>query len=172
MPTKELTDEERFCTTLPYDFAYYCQLRKTFEAGYCGFCDLDRSINKVLHENEDWIMFENAFKNSRPCEVMLVIISREHWRKLGDITPQGWASFGEMITFAEEHYDLPGGMLFARFGDMRLNAGTMLHLHWNLWVPNGKGPLTIPIFKSEEEREKDEARAAGFSAQYEAGERA
>ncbi len=172
MPQKVLTEEERFCTTLPYDFAYYCQLRKTFEDGYCGFCGLDHSINTVLHENADWIMFENAFKNTRPCEVMLVIISRKHWRKLSDVTPQAWASFAEMIAYAEAHFNLPGGMLFARFGDMRLNAGTMLHLHWNLWVPSGTGPLSIPVFKSKEEREKDVARALEFEARYNAGERA
>ena len=172
MPAKELTEEERFCTTLPYDFAYYCQLRKTFEEGYCGFCDLDEAINPTLYENEHWILTENAFKNVRPCKVMLLIISKEHWRQLGDITPEAWASFSEMIAWAEKEYNIPGGMLFLRFGDMRLNAGTMLHLHWNLWVPDGSGPLSAPIFKSEEERAKDEARAAGFAARYEAGERA
>jgi len=172
MSKRALTDEEKYSVTLAYEFSYFCKLHETFEDDNCGFCHIDPNINKVLFENEHWIIFENAFKNVRPCEVMLVIISREHWRKLGDITPRAWASFAEMISFAEENYNLPGGMLFLRFGDMRLNAGTMPHLHWNIWVPNGSGTLNIPLYKSVEERAKDVARGLEFQKRYDAGERA
>jgi len=171
MTKRDLTEEEAYSVTLAYDFGYHCQLQKTFRNGTCGFCHIDPSINKILFENADWILFENAFKNVRPCEVMLVIISRKHWRKLGDITPQAWASYAEVIAFAEANYGLAGGLLFLRFGDMRLNAGTMPHLHWNLWVPNGKGPLNVPIYKSDEERAKDAARGLEFQRRYDAGER-
>jgi len=167
----EFSPEDQFILSLPFDFKYYCQLRKTLENEECGFCHLDPAINKVLYQNDDWILFENAFANVRPCAVMLVVISRSHWRQLSEITPEAWASFSEMIAWAEQKYALPGGMLFLRFGDMRLNAGTMKHLHWNLWVPNGEGALLVPVHKSPKELEADRVRAAEFDARYIAGER-
>ena len=175
--SKKLTEEQKFCQSLAYDFKYFCEIQARFEQGECGFCTLDSNINVVIYENEHWLVFENAFKNTRPNRVMLVIISRQHWRKLSQITKaDAWATFGQAIGEIEKRFKLPGGMLFLRFGDMRLNAGTMQHLHWNLWVPDRrKGKKTgsyIPMVKTAADRKKDIARWKGFQKRYEAGERA
>jgi diadenosine tetraphosphate (Ap4A) HIT family hydrolase len=170
--TRPATEEELFCATLPFDFKYYCELRASIERGENNFVVLDPALNKVLFSNEHWVVTENAFPNSRPCAVMLMIVSKKPWRMLKDIVPEAWTTLGEAIAWVETKYDLPGGMLFLRFGDMRLNGGTKMHLHWNLWVPNGAGPLSVPIFKSEADRAIDIARAEGFAKRYEAGERA
>ncbi len=171
-----LTDEERYILTLPFDFKYYCKLRETFEARICGFCKIDRSINQIAFENEHWLIFENAFQGSRPCSTMIVIIARLHWRTLEDITPDAWKSFGEMISWATKQYNLPGGMLFLRFGPMQYSTGTMPHMHWNIWVPDQsvKGDarkLWIPIQKTEKEERADKVRTGVFARRYQAGER-
>jgi diadenosine tetraphosphate (Ap4A) HIT family hydrolase len=143
-------------------------MRQRFESGHCGFCEIDPTVNTVLFENTHWIIWENAFGNDRPCKVMLVILSRKHLRMLGEISKAGWAAFHEVVRWAEAHYDLPGGMLFMRFGHMQLNAGTVPHLHWNLWVPDQTAELRVPIFKDPHAQEADRERARHFARRYEA----
>lgn len=166
------TEEEEFCSTLPFDFEYYSNLRTSIEAEENDFVNLDPVLNPILFQNKYWKLTPNRFANTRPCSVMLLIIPKEPWRQIEDISENAWRGFYRMIKWIKNHYDLPGGMLFVRFGDMRLNAGTIMHLHWNLWVPSGAGPLFAPIFKSEAERVIDNARAKAFALRYEAGERA
>lgn len=171
-----LSEEEEYILTLPFDFGYYCKLRETFENGDCGFCTIDPSVNKVVFENEHWLIFENSFQYNRPCEVMLVIIARDHWRTLEDIVPEAWKTFGQMVVWACKNYNIPGGVLFLRFGPMSSNTGTMPHMHWNIWVPDpsvkGEGRrVWIPIQKTEAEEIADVTRTAEFAKRYEAGER-
>ena len=166
-----LTDEDLFILTLPFDYSYYYKLRKSLEEGAeCAFCSLDPEINPILYENQHWAVTKNAFPNKRSCSVMLLIISKSHWRQLIEITPDAWDSFSEIVRWVEGRFDLPGGMLFLRFGDISFNNGTIRHLHWNLWVPDKTGKVFAPIFKSEDEQRVDFARAKEFSRRYEAGE--
>ena len=112
----------------------------------------------------------NGFKNERACDVMLLIITKMHLRKLDDITSRVWSSFHEVVTWIESKYALPGGMLFMRFGDMRYNVGTVPHLHWNLWVPNRKDSVLIPLFKTKELWQAHNDKMSEFSVRFERGE--
>lgn len=67
-------------------------------------------------------------------------------------------------------FDLPGGGVIIRFGDMRRNAGTVPHLHENIMVPDGTAEVRIPLFKNPEDRQKNGARATEFAKRYETGE--
>jgi hypothetical protein len=170
-----LSQEHQYILTLPFEYKYYYLLRSTFELDTCGFCTIDRSINKVRFENDDWLIWENTFGGKRSCKTMLVIVARQHWRKLSDITPDGWTSFEEMIAWATDNYDLPGGILFLRFGDMSFNTGTMPHLHWNIWVPDkdmegDARKVWIPIQKTDDEEAADSVRTDEYAVRYEAGE--
>lgn len=165
-----LTDEEEFCLQGCGSYEQYFHMRHLFENEVCAFCDVNPEVNTVLYENDTWRVWDNALKNERHCSTMLVIAATEHIRKMSDITTFGWANFGNMMEWIHHEFDLDGGMLFLRFGDMRLNAGTMPHLHWNLWVPDGKGEVRIPVFKNPTQRDANVARAAEFAARYEAHE--
>lgn len=101
---------------------------------------------------------------------MLVIVASEHIRRFSEITPSGWVNLGDIITWANQEFDLPGGMLFARFGDMNLNAGTVPHLHWNLWVPDRTGEVRIPVFKTPDKQEVNRRQALEYGLRYDAGE--
>lgn len=57
-----------------------------------------------------------------------------------------------------------------RFGDMRYNAGTVPHLHWNLWVPDCTGEVRIPVFKDKTKHTENQMRASEFARRYEANE--
>jgi hypothetical protein len=53
---------------------------------------------------------------------------------------------------------------------MRMNAGTVPHLHYNTFNPSGAGEVRIPVFKDPSDRAENELRAAAFAARYEANE--
>lgn len=163
---RELTEEELYCLENCTTFEQYRVMRLRFESGRCNFCELDLELNFTLYENRHWILWENAFKNERACQTMLVIATKKHLRTLVEISNEAWSSFHDLLTWADQHFDLPGGMLFIRFGDMRLNAGTVTHLHWNLWVPDQSTELKIPVFKDPEKREKNRMRAAVFATEF------
>ena len=56
-----------------------------------------------------------------------------------------------------------------REGAMRLNAGTVPHLHFNTFVPNRQQEVRIPVFKDPKDRESNRLRTVGFAKDYEAG---
>ena len=171
MPQKHtFTDEEQVCLDRCFGYKQYCTMRGRFESGVCTFCEFDTALNKILYKDDHWIVWENAFANNRPNKVMLVIASKAHLRSLKDIPKETWAAFHDCIQWAEESYDLPGGGLLMRFGDMRLNAGTVPHLHWNILVPNGEGPIKPILYNTEEEMKMNKERASEYAKRYEAGE--
>ncbi len=166
-----LTEEDWHILTLPFDYPYYYKIRKGLEEGAeCAFCELDPDINPTIYENEHWIVTKNAFPNRRACAVMLLFISKDHCRTLGEISPAAWQTFADIIQWAESNFDLPGGALLLRFGDMQLNGGTIRHLHWNVMVPDKSGEVFAPIYKSSEAKAADLARTAAFAKRYETGE--
>lgn len=164
----QLTEEELGCLTNCSSYEQYRTMRERFESGHCGFCEIDPTVNTALFENDHWLVWENAFRNDRACKVMLVIITRDHLRSLADISKEAWTAFDDMLKWAALHYELAGGMLFMRFGDMRLNAGTVPHLHVNLWVPDETAALEVPIYKDPEKRARNLHRATEFARSYEA----
>lgn len=145
-------------------------MRRRFEEGVCAFCKLDRTLNEVVFENDYWIAWENIFRHGRPCSLMLVIASRPHWRKLSDITREGWGDMYDLAQWMEATHEIPGGMLFMRHGDMHYNVGTVPHLHWNNWVPDRTGDVMVPIAKRPEIWDEHNARMRGFASRYKAGE--
>jgi len=171
---RKLTEEQLFCLLGCRDFPQYHKMRSGFESGRCEFCNLDRNVNHVLYENEHWVLWKNPFPR-KTLKKQYVIASREHIRYLEQITPEGWRSFYFVIQWLEagvegQYECLQGGNLHVRFGDMRYNAGTVPHLHWNYWVPNGTGEVRIPVMKDVKDSIANESRADGFSRRYEAGE--
>jgi len=171
--THELTLEEIFCLEGCRDYAQYFRMRKQFEARFCPFCTIDTSVNKILYENESWVVWENAFPR-KELLVQLVIVFRGHIRFLEEISPEGWQNFFCVIQWIEGiegHYAIGrGGNLHVRFGPMNDNAGTVPHLHWNYWIPNGIGEVRIPVFKDPTDREVNRVRMQEFACRYEAGE--
>ncbi len=165
-----LTQEEMFCLEGCGSYAQYYEMRKRFEGEVCPFCTIDEKVNLVIYEDAYWRVMDNAFPNDRPLDTMLLIASTDHSRKLCEISESGWLALHGIMRLIETHFFLPGGMLFMRFGDMRYNAGTVPHLHFNLWVPNKAGEVRIPVFKSEESQRKNMVRSFEFSKRYQGGE--
>lgn len=170
---KSLTEEELFCLEGCRDYEQYYHMRHLFELGVCPFCNINTDVNKVLYETDTWMLWENPFPR-KTLEVQLVIVSKSHIRHLEEVTQKGWSDFFHMIQWIEGddgHFITgTGGNLHIRFGDMRYNAGTIQHLHWNYWVPSCLGEVRIPVLKNPQDRKENRERALAFSARYEAHE--
>lgn len=100
----------------------------------------------------------------------IIIIPTRHVRSEEDLFDDEILAIAKARRFLLRRYTLEGGVTVTRFGDMRLNAGTVPHLHFNIMVPNGTGEVRVPVFKNLTDRVMNQVRAMEFAKRYEAGE--
>ena len=170
-----LSDEELFCLEGCSTYSQYHHMRSNFEAENCVFCNLDRTRNIVAWEDGEtgrtdegfmvWAVPESMGKK-RPLTHHILVVPKRHVRFAADLKPTEWLSLGKALEFAREHFNYTGGLLHAREGDMRNNAGTVPHLHFNIFQPNGTAEVRVPVFKDPTDRVKNQERAKRFSGQY------
>ena len=166
-----LNEEEQFCLEGCGSYKQYHHMRHGFESDICQFCTLDPAINFVLWEDESatcWSVHPN-FKRTELAH-HLIVIPKRHVRYPWELKVHEVLSMQGARIYLSHEFDLAGGIMATRFGDMRLNAGTVPHLHENIMVPNGTGEVRIPVFKDPKDREANKIRAAEFALRYEANE--
>ncbi len=111
------------------------RVMETIQKGqFCPFCseNLSKSLlEPVVKRGEYWHIRKNRwpYKNTR---VHLLIIHNTHTEKLSEITPEAAKELFELAQWVEEEYKISGGGLCLRFGDISVNGGTVLHLHFHL----------------------------------------
>ena len=59
-----LSEEETECLRGCSTYRQYFVMRRRFEAGECGFCNIDTDINETLFENTDWLVWETDLKTN------------------------------------------------------------------------------------------------------------
>ncbi|TRZ54060.1 MAG: HIT domain-containing protein [Dehalococcoidia bacterium] len=101
------------------------------EQGFCPFCpeNISKSqLEPVIKQGQYWHIRENhwPYKNTR---VHLIVIHNTHIEKLSEISPEAAKELFELAKWTEDKYQISGGGIGLRFGDFRLNGGTVLHLH-------------------------------------------
>lgn len=101
---------------------------------YCPFCPENyekAQLNPVIKQGKYWHVRKNRwpYKNAR---VHLLIIHNSHAEKLSDITPEAAKEIFELTKWIEKEYDISGGGLCLRFGDITVNGATVLHLHFHI----------------------------------------
>lgn len=168
---KPLTEEEEFCLEGCGSYPQYHLMRKNFENGHCVFCNLDRERNVVLWEDDNFMLWKipaNIGKK-RPLEHHILIVPKRHVRFVADLTDAEAVSLIAANRFAREKLGYGSGLNHAREGDMRNNAGTVPHLHFNLFQPNGTAEVRVPVFKDPRDRDKNQERASRFAEHYQNG---
>lgn len=172
MPVKhELTPEELFCLEGCRNYEQYYHMREQFETGFCPFCTVDRTLNDVKWEDDfaqGWVVPE-AFMRKELAH-HFIIMPKRHVRFETELSEDEVLSIHHAKKLLAVSFDIRGGIVAVRIGDMRLNAGTVPHLHYNIMVPNGTGEVKIPVFKDPKDRAKNQERASEFTKRYEAGE--
>lgn len=188
-----LSDEELFCLEGCRSFKQYFKMRQGFEAKACAFCQLDRTLNKVLWEDARvmvWKVPDDYLR--KELKLHALIVPKRHVRFEASLTNAEALSIHRAKKFVRKELGYQGGNTHVREGDMRLNAGTVPHLHINTFEPDPEAverlaeeerkkaeseerapekiEVRIPVFKDPNERAENQGRAATFAARYQAGE--
>lgn len=163
-----LTCEQLFCLEGCRSQKQYTNLHKSFEKGACAFCQLDRSFHKVLWKDDNvmvWKVPEDYLRET--LKLHTLVVPKRHVRFEADLRDDEALSVHRGKQFVHTTLDYRGGLCHVREGDMRLNAGTVPHLHYNIFEPNLMGEVRIPVFKNPSGRQTNAARGTVFATQYE-----
>lgn len=109
----------------------YQVMKAIKENGVCPFCPNNFSkdeLEPVIKQGKYWHLRKNRwpYKNTR---VHLIAIHNTHIEKLYEISPEAAKELIELTQWAEKKYQMLGGGIGLRFGDIGINGGTVLHLH-------------------------------------------
>jgi diadenosine tetraphosphate (Ap4A) HIT family hydrolase len=172
MLVRLLTEEENFCLHGCRSYPQYYRMRKGFEEGRCAFCELDRALNKVLFEDElayAWVVPEEYKRPELSYHALFV--PKRHVRFETDLTDQEVLSLHAAKKALHAQFNYKGGCTHVREGDMRLNAGTVPHLHINTFMVNQTGEVRIPVYKTPDDSQASKDRATEFAQKYRDGEK-
>ena len=125
-------------------------MEEIIETGECPFCmeHLDKyHRTPVLKETDHWIITRNAWPYENTRDHFLLIL-KTHKESLGELSPEEGADYFQLIAWAEQEFEIPGGGLAMRFGDTNYSAGTVKHIHAQLIIPDiGKPGFKPTRFK-------------------------
>ncbi len=146
-------------------YKQYCDGIEAYLKGKCIFCDPLGPKNKVLFETDGgehaWRVWENPFPLKRTSR-HLIMAPVQHLTDPNLITRWDWIKQGEIWLYARDVLGIKGGACVGRFGSPEFNAGSILHLHTNIIVPDGTGDVQITVGKSPEKMELIARRVVVF----------
>jgi hypothetical protein len=142
--------------------------------GKCIFCEIDFTKNKPLNrlgefdpEGKDWPLlwvWESPFPQEHQERHIMILpkrhIDNENFND--EITDAEWLQILDARKWACKFFGIKGGGAVDRFGERRLNAGTVDHWHYQLQIPDGTGNVKATFFKDRSPAE--EARRANRKA--------
>lgn len=83
-----------------------------------------------FHHGEHWFVKQNDFPYGTRHHY--IIVPKRHVTKLEDLTVKEFAELQEMVVWVNQRFQLPGGSLFVRYGDMSYTGATLSHLHFHI----------------------------------------
>lgn len=159
----------RGCTQYPQ----YYQGRKDFEKKKDPFFPPYHADNIVEYNKNGWIGWSVPQKfttRQSTLALQFVFFPKRFLRRPAELTRDEEHGFFDVIRWTDETYNPPGGGIVMRYGDMRYNVGTIMHLHATNMVPNRKGSVIVPLQKDDAMWMEHDNRMRGFALRYEAGE--
>jgi len=145
-------------------FKQYLNMLERYQSGICVFCDPLGPKNRVIREIAGWRMWENPFP-SPGSAIHLVLASVRHISTETLPSAKDFVAIGELFEWTKLQYgkeQLIGGGVLMRFGSPEYNAGTVLHLHANIIIPNLESELRLPLVKDLESTSRGYKRLAVF----------
>lgn len=127
-------------------FEQFKSMLEDYAAERCPFCALNPKKNRVLYTSEGWRVWENPFP-LKYTDLHLIMAPIDH---VTVPTGPDWRSIGDILEWATEKYSIEGGGFVMRFGTPKFNAGSVLHLHGNLIIPNRAGDVQVTLAKKPE----------------------
>ncbi len=147
----------------------YVSMYECYRSGACPFCDpLDSVKNRVIRANAMWRMWRNPFPQVG-TKLHLILASHRHIGPDDEITSEDMTAAGELFLWARAEFKIMGGGFAMRFGSPWGNAGSVLHLHANVIVPDGTGDVSVALAKDPERHARGVERMKEFEKQRLAG---
>lgn len=142
-------------------YKQYLSMVSGYEAGQCPFCDPLGEQNIVLYEDLGWRVWKNPYPIDHTY-LHLIMAPKQHVTFVGDISPSDFEAMGRIFKWARREFELIGGAFAMRFGSPQFNAGSVLHLHTNIIVPDGSGAVQVTLAKDPEKVTETIARMRIF----------
>ena len=164
-----IPEEQLFWLLHASMFRQYCKKVEHLQAGFCSLCQLDTDINRVVCKNDSWIAWPNPWPQPNQ-EHHLVIAHREHFKHVAELDPDSdWKDLGKLVReLTRMHYQIEGGVFAMRFGEPKLSLASEEHLHANIRVPDGSGPVAVTVAWNENQA-RDKVRIACIFEEIRAG---
>ncbi len=106
-------------------------MKKIEAEGFCPFCP--EHMKKyheppILKTGAHWYVTPNMYPYDNTKHHFL-FVTNEHITDSATLSPAAWGELQEHIAWLNDEYEIAGGTLLMRSGDMTKNGATVLHLH-------------------------------------------
>ncbi len=148
-----LNEEQLECLRGCSKYTQFYAGLQNFLTNVCPFCEIDCKLQKVLYDENDWIAWEvpQIFTTrEQTLSLQLLFFPKHHHGSPWELTDTEAIGRLKVTQWAKQTYGdlIIGGGIISRFGDMRYNVGTIMHMHETMLVPNRKGQVIVPLQKS------------------------
>ncbi len=109
-------------------------MKKIAEEGFCPFCPEHMKkyhTPPIIKTGTYWYVTPNMYPYENTLHHIL-IITNEHIANSKDLSPKAWAELQEHLNWAMKEYNIEGGTLLMRSGNMSKTGSSVLHLHAQL----------------------------------------
>ncbi len=107
-------------------------------SGKCPFCKKQFARwhkEPLLRNGRCWILTTNQWPY-KEAKMHLLLIAKSHIERLSELSETAGAELIKIIQWAEKKFNIAGGGIAMRFGDITLNGATVAHLHAHFIVPH------------------------------------
>jgi len=122
-------------------------MKKIAEEGFCPFCPEHMEkyhTPPILRRGKYWFVTPNMYPYEHATNHLLFVTNRHISNSL-ELTTEEWVELQEHIKQTMEEQGLTHGTLVMRSGDMSKTGSTVLHLHAQLVVGDGKNPVITRV---------------------------
>lgn len=163
----QLTEKQHIALQGCGHLEQYCRTRYGYEEEQCFLCrPPDAWSTEVFFVGRAVLGVLSEYPVDHARVHALVFPRRHVTDLLPDLAPSEWSECLEALRSADKRYHLRGGGLMARFGDPRLNRGTIMHFHMNVVEPSLTGEVRLPLAKPPAHIERNRARASKLADVY------
>lgn len=145
-------------------FAQFCSTLRTIARPeeFCVFCNPHLVKNQPLHSTTFWYLKESDFPVKGTSKSLLIIPRRHLVTTEERLRREDGAAMIELLNWAIDHFNIPGGGLVLRFGGVNWHVGTVPHAHFNVLVPTGVDDCVATLGKPRGDRVENYKRLLTF----------
>ncbi len=147
-------------------FEQYESMRTDYDAGKCPFCDpLDKKNVVIAQSVGGWRIWKNPFPIKHSV-LHLMMAPIKHIMPEQGLNQSDFTQIGALMLGACREFDIIGGGFVMRFGTPKFNAGSVLHLHANIIVPDQTGDIQVTLAKNPKKFQEAIARMHIYGRLY------